>query len=129
MPGARTVQIDHDATRLGRRTRLELAVHGDVGATLRAVLPLVGPNTAPRPGAEQKANRSFLNRMLHKHAEALEHVVAAYTHDIEHHLPIHPEYAAKMLDEVTSDDAVFTVDTGMNNVWPARYLTRMASAV
>ena len=113
LPGAHTVQVDHDATRLGRRTPLELAVHGDVRETLRAVLPLV----------EQKPDRSFLDRMLHKHAEALEHVVSAYTHDIEHHLPIHPEYAAKILDEVASEDAVFTVDTGMNNVWAARYIT------
>jgi pyruvate dehydrogenase (quinone) len=113
LPGARTIQIDHDASRLGRRTPLELAVHGDVGATLRAVLPLV----------EQKTDRSFLDRMLHKHAQALEHVVSAYTHDIERHLPIHPEYAATVLDEIASEDAVFTVDTGMNNVWAARYIT------
>jgi pyruvate dehydrogenase (quinone) len=113
LPGARTVQVDHDATRLGRRTPLELAVHGDVGATLRAVLSLV----------EQKDDRSFLDRMLHKHAEALEHAVSAYTHDVEHHLPIHPEYAVRILDEVASEDAIFTVDTGMNNVWAARYVT------
>jgi pyruvate dehydrogenase (quinone) len=61
--------------------------------------------------------------MLHKHAESLEHVVSAYAHDIEHHVPIHPEYAAKLLDEVAAEDAVFTVDTGMNNVWAARYIT------
>jgi pyruvate dehydrogenase (quinone) len=113
LPGRNTVQVDHDATRLGRRTPLDLAVHGDVGATLRAVLPLV----------EQKADRSFLDHMLHKHAEALDHVVSAYTSDVEHHLPIHPEYAASILDEVASDDAIFTVDTGMNNVWAARYIT------
>ena len=113
LPGARTVQVDHDATRLGRRTPLELAVHGDVGATLRAVLPLL----------EQKPDRSFLDHMLHKHVDELEHVVSAYTHDIYDHLPIHPEYAARILDEVASDDAVFTVDTGMNNVWAARYIT------
>ena len=113
LPGARTVQVDHDPTRLGRRTPLELAVHGDVGATLRAVLPLV----------EQKHDRSFLDRMLHKHAEPLEHAVSAYTHDVEHHLPIHPEYAVRVLDELASQDAVFTVDTGMNNVWAARYVT------
>jgi pyruvate dehydrogenase (quinone) len=113
LPGARTVQVDQDATRLGRRTPLELAVHGDVGATLRAVLPLV----------EEKTDRSFLDRMLRKHAEALEHVVSAYTRDIYDHLPIHPEYAARVLDEAASDDAIFTVDTGMNNVWAARYLT------
>ncbi|HWE33460.1 MAG TPA: thiamine pyrophosphate-dependent enzyme, partial [Solirubrobacteraceae bacterium] len=113
LPQARTIQVDHDATRLGRRTPLELAVHGDVPATLRAVLPLL----------DQKTDRSFLDRMLRKHASALEHVVSAYTHDVEHHLPIHPEYAARILDEVASEDAVFTVDTGMCNVWAARYIT------
>jgi pyruvate dehydrogenase (quinone) len=37
--------------------------------------------------------------------------------------PIHPEYVAAQLDELAADDAVFTVDTGMCNVWAARYLT------
>ena len=113
LPQARTVQVDRDPTRLGRRTPLDLSVHGDVAATLRAVIPLV----------EQKADRTFLDRMLHKHAAALERVVSAYTRDIDHHLPIHPEYAARTLDEVASEDAIFTVDTGMCNVWAARYLT------
>ena len=113
LPQARTIQVDHDPARLGRRTPLELGVQGDVAATLRAVLPLV----------RQKTDRSFLDRMLRKHAAALENVVSAYTHDVEHHLPIHPEYAARILDEVASEDAIFTVDTGMNNVWAARYLT------
>jgi pyruvate dehydrogenase (quinone) len=113
LPQARTIQVDHDPTRLGRRTPLELAVHGDVAATLRAVTPLV----------EQKSDRSFLDRMLAKHAAALEHVVAAYARDVEDHIPIHPEYAARILDDVASDDAVFTVDTGMCNVWAARYVT------
>ncbi len=112
LPQARTVQVDHDATRLGRRTALDLAVHGDVSATLRAVLPLL----------EQKADRSFLDDMLRRHCRALEDVVGAYTRDIEKHLPVHPEYVASVLDEVAADDAVFTVDTGMNNVWAARYL-------
>jgi pyruvate dehydrogenase (quinone) len=113
LPQSRTVQIDRDATRLGRRTPLELAVHGDVGATLRAVLPLV----------DQKSDRSFLDAMLREHARALEQVVDAYTHDVEHHVPIHPEYAASVLDDVADDDTVFTVDTGMCNVWAARYIT------
>ncbi|MER5349516.1 pyruvate dehydrogenase [Kitasatospora sp. NPDC002551] len=112
LPQARTVQVDHDATRLGRRTALDLAVHGDVSATLRAVLPLL----------EQKTDRSFLDDMLRRHCRALEGVIGAYTRDIEKHLPIHPEYVASVLDEVAADDAVFTVDTGMNNVWAARYL-------
>ena len=61
--------------------------------------------------------------MLRAHTRALEQVVDAYTRDIEHHLPIHPEYAATILDEVAAEDAVFTVDTGMCNVWAARYIT------
>lgn len=113
LPRARTIQIDHDATRLGRRTPLELAVHGDVGATLREVQPLL----------EQKRDRSFLDTLLEKHCKALEGVVGAYTRDIEKHLPIHPEYVASVLDELAAEDAVFTVDTGMCNVWAARYLT------
>jgi pyruvate dehydrogenase (quinone) len=60
---------------------------------------------------------------LREHERALEHVVDAYTQDVEHHLPIHPEYAASVLDEVAAEDAVFTVDTGMCNVWAARYIT------
>ncbi len=113
LPKAHTIQIDHDAARLGRRTPLELAVHGDVTATLRAMLPRT----------KQKADRSFLDRMLHLHAHDLEHVVDAYAHDIDRCVPIHPEYAASILDEVADDDAVFTVDTGMCNVWAARYVT------
>jgi len=113
LPQRRTVQIDHDLSRLGRRTSLDLAIHGDVGATLRAVLPLV----------KQKSDRSFLDQMLRDHARALEHVVDAYTRDIEHHVPIHPEYAANILDELAASDAIFTVDTGMCNVWAARYVT------
>jgi len=34
-----------------------------------------------------------------------------------------PEYVARTLDELAADDAVFTVDTGMCNVWAARYVT------
>jgi pyruvate dehydrogenase (quinone) len=113
LPQARTVQIDHDASRLGRRTPLDLAVHGDVRETLRAVLPLLRP----------RGGRAFLDRMLREHVRKLEKVVGAYTTKIEHRRPIHPEYVASVLDEEAAEDAVFTVDTGMCNVWAARYLT------
>ncbi|WAL63563.1 pyruvate dehydrogenase [Amycolatopsis cynarae] len=113
LPQARTVQIDHDASRLGRRTPLVLGVHGDVRETLRAVLPLV----------EQKSDRTFLDGMLTEHLRSLEGVVDAYTRNVERHVPIHPEYVADVLDQLATDDAVFTVDTGMCNVWAARYLT------
>ena len=111
--GVRTAQVDIDPTHLGRRTRTDLAVVGDVGETVRALLPLVG----------RKKSHRFLDSMLKKHEKAMSGVVGAYTKDVEHHTPIHPEYAAVLLDEEAADDAVFTVDTGMGNVWAARYLT------
>jgi pyruvate dehydrogenase (quinone) len=113
LPQAHTVQIDVDASRLGRRTVLDLAVHGSVRETLDALQPLLTPKT----------DDSFLNDMLHRHVRKLEHVVEAYTHDVEKLVPIHPEYVARILDEVAAEDAIFTVDTGMCNVWAARYLT------
>lgn len=113
LPGTNTVQVDHDAARLGRRTPLQLAIHGDVRETLRAVLPLL----------HAKSDREFLDRMLAEHCRLLEQVVDAYTRNVADHTPIHPEYAADILDELAADDAIFTVDTGMCNVWAARYLT------
>ncbi|TVL92876.1 pyruvate dehydrogenase [Streptomyces sp. SAJ15] len=109
----RTVQVDVRPEHLGRRSKLDLAVWGDVRETLRCLTPKVRP----------KKNRAFLDRMLKKHAEALEGVVRAYTRKVERHVPIHPEYVASVLDEEAAADAVFTVDTGMCNVWAARYLT------
>ena len=113
LPQERTVQVDADASHLGRRTPLEVAVHGDVGETIRALLPLL----------QRTTDRTFLDAMLRDHAHALEKVVDAYTRRVEKMRPIHPEYVAAQLDELAADDAVFTVDTGMCNVWAARYLT------
>ena len=113
LPGRRTAQVDHDATHLGRRTPLEVAVHGDVRETLLDLLPLI----------ERKPSRLFLDDLLTRHERALTRVVDAYTSNLADTSPIHPEYVADILDEVAADDAIFTVDTGMNNVWAARYLT------
>ncbi|GCE01324.1 pyruvate dehydrogenase [Embleya hyalina] len=108
-----TVQVDVRPAHLGRRTKLDLAVWGDVRETLRALTPMV----------RAKTDRRFLDRMLGKHADALEGVVKAYTRKVDKHVPIHPEYVASVLDEEADEDAIFTVDTGMCNVWAARYLT------
>ena len=113
LPQANTVQVDIEPAHLGRRTVLDLAVQGDVRETVRAVLPQL----------RQKSDRGYLDRMLRSHAEQLERVVDAYTTNVENQVPIHPEYVADVLDDLAADDAVFTVDTGMANVWAARYVT------
>ncbi len=112
LPHRKIVQIDRNGERLGRRAKLDLAVEGDVLATIEAVLPKL----------TQKSDRAFLDKMLREHCKKLEKVVDAYTKNVEKHTPIHPEYVAAVLDELADDDAIFTVDTGMCNVWAARYI-------
>ena len=113
LPQARTVQIDVDPGRIGRRTELEFGVLGDVGAAIDALLPRL----------RARSDHSFLGDMLRKHERSLQRVVDAYTSDVETHVPIHPEFVADVLDDEAAGDAVFTVDTGMCNVWSARYIT------
>ena len=104
-------QVDLRAERLGRRSKLDLGLCGDVGATIKALLPLV----------EAKADRAFLDGTLEQHRSA-RRKLRAYVNHVGKRRPIHPEYVAAMLDEVAGEDAVFTVDTGMCCVWGARYL-------
>jgi pyruvate dehydrogenase (quinone) len=113
LPGTFTAQVDQDLGRIGRRATVQVAVHGDVRETLRALRPML----------HAKPDRRFLDRMLARHVKVLDGVIDAYTGDARQRTPIHPEYVADVLDELAADDAIFTVDTGMNNVWAARYLT------
>ncbi|WP_173923820.1 pyruvate dehydrogenase [Agromyces sp. Marseille-P2726] len=108
-------QVDTDARHLGRRTSVTLPVHGDVRATLVRLSELVKPKKSP----------TFLDRTLKKHQKLLDSVVGTYT-DVDTTMPIHPEYAITLIDEAAADDAVFTADTGMGNVWQARYVTPTA---
>ena len=117
LPNTRTAQVDRAAHRLGRRTDVDIAVHGDVLPTLAAVMPLL----------QRKNNRRFLNRMLKKHDRLMNKAVGAYTRKVEKTEPIHPEYAASLLDRVAAEDAIFTADTGMCNVWTARYINPLGT--
>lgn len=112
LPGTRTVQVDTDAAVIGRRTDVDLPIQGDVRSVVEAVLPLL----------ERKTDRRFLEKMLEKHERLMTKSVGAYTHDVLDMKPVHPEYAADLLDQLMDDDAVVTADTGMCNVWSARYV-------
>ncbi len=113
LPDANVAQVDIDGSHIGRRTRIKYPVTGDVAATIENILPHV----------DEKKDRSFLDKMLKKHYDKLHHVVEAYTSGVEKHTPIHPEYIAGLIDQQADEDAIFTVDTGMCNVWGARYIT------
>ena len=112
LPRTATVQVDNRAQKLGRRTDVSYAVHSDVAPFVKALLPRI------------EANRSdaFLKAQLKKHAKIMKATVGSYTRKADRLKPIHPEYAAHVLNEVAADDAIFTADTGMCNVWTARYI-------
>jgi pyruvate dehydrogenase (quinone) len=105
------VQVDVKVENLGRRSKLDLGLCGDIGETVRALLPMI----------EARADRSFLDTMLRKHRDALRRL-NAYVDHVGKRRPMHPEPVAAVLSEIAADDAIFTADTGMCNVWSSRYI-------
>ena len=112
LPSTPTIQVDTHAEKLGRRTDVGLAIHAQVKPFIEALLPHL------RVGRSD----SFLKSKIKKHSEIMHAPVGAYTRNVEKMRPIHPEYAAHLLNETAAKDAIFTADTGMCNVWTARYI-------
>jgi pyruvate dehydrogenase (quinone) len=108
---ARIAQIDIRAENLGRRSRLDLGLWGDIRETINALLPQVLP----------KQDGAFLQKALHE-AEEMRRTFDVYVNQKHQRRPIRPEYVTALLSDLASDDAVFTADTGMPTVWAARYL-------
>ena len=113
LPDVRTAQVDRAAEKLGRRTDVDVAVHADVLPTVQALLPLL----------KTKRSDRYLKQTLKKHHKLVDKGTDAYTRNAAHLTPIHPEFAAAVLDDLAEPDAIVTADTGMCNVWTARYLT------
>ncbi|AWB82605.1 pyruvate dehydrogenase [Corynebacterium yudongzhengii] len=113
LPSKNVAQIDINPAHIGRRTTVHHPVVGDVAAVLDNILPHI----------EEKEDRSFLDKQLKEHAELIGSVVDNYTKKAGKRKPIHPEYLASLIDQHADEDAIFTVDTGMCNVWAARYIT------
>jgi pyruvate dehydrogenase (quinone) len=104
-------QIDIRVDRLGRRSKLDLGIWGDVRETLQALLPML----------DTKPDREFLDTILRKHKEALRKI-NVYVDHVGKRTPMHPEPVAAALSEIAAPDAIFTADTGMCNVWSARHI-------
>lgn len=107
----RTIQVDRHPGHLGRRVPVELAVTGDVQATLAAVLPKVKAKTS--------------DAFLRKHVRA----TARFEKILQHYVtkgpgikPIRPEYLAATLGDLADDDALFFADTGTACIWAARHM-------
>jgi pyruvate dehydrogenase (quinone)/pyruvate oxidase len=108
-PGqAHGVQIDVDHTRLGLRYPVEVGLAGDARATLMALLPLL----------RRKDDRSFLEKAQKGMREWNRMMEWEGT---QGNVPIKPQVAAWLLNEVAAPDAIVTGDSGTNTTWIARH--------
>jgi pyruvate dehydrogenase (quinone) len=105
------IQVDIKPERIGRRAKVDYGYCGDIAPTLENLLPLL----------DEKHDNDFLNDMRELHA-SVEKKYRSYVDEHSKKDMIHPEYVAAVIDKLATDDAIFTVDTGMSAVWAARYL-------
>lgn len=105
------VQVDIQPERLGRRAKVDIGLAGDIKDTLKALLPLIN----------QQSENKFLKNNQKKFKKTEEDLMI-YVKNKGKEKEIHPEYIAYTIDELATDDAIFTVDTGMSAVWAARFL-------
>ncbi|MFF1556134.1 thiamine pyrophosphate-dependent enzyme [Streptomyces sp. NPDC058279] len=124
--GVKVVQVDAREDHLGRRTPVDVGLAGDVGATLRALLPLL--ETVPDRAHLDRARKRFVTwqegqRRLADptHERRLTGKLRAALDNRDHE--IRPEALAAAVDAYADDDAVFTSDTGMATVWLSRFVT------
>jgi pyruvate dehydrogenase (quinone) len=108
---ATVIQVDRRGENLGRRTRLDLGLIGDVKETLNAVLDKI----------ETKPDDGHLKKFV-AHYQDVRKGLDDLAVGNPGRKPIHPQYVAKMIDEVASEDAIFSCDVGTPTIWAARYL-------
>jgi pyruvate dehydrogenase (quinone) len=108
---ATIIQIDIRGEQIGRRTKVDLGLIGDVKTTLTALIPKL----------QAKNNATHLDHSLEHYREARKALDDLATGE-PGRKPIHPQYVAKMLDELAGEDAIFACDVGTPTIWAARYL-------
>ena len=107
----RIAQVDIRAEQIGRRAPVDLAIVGDVGPTLEALLPLL----------EQNRDRRHLDQAA-EHYRKTRKSLDELAIGTPGKRPIHPQQIAKAISDHATEDAVFTCDVGLPTVWAARYL-------
>ncbi|PYM85843.1 MAG: ubiquinone-dependent pyruvate dehydrogenase [Candidatus Rokuibacteriota bacterium] len=109
---ATVVQIDVRGEQLGRRTKVDCGLVGDTKTTLRALLPRLQQH---RDDTHLKAARAH-----YQHArKGLDELATGEPG----RTGSHPQYVARVIDELAADDAIFACDVGTPTIWAARYLT------
>jgi len=109
-PKAQIIQIDIDPGSLGSHCHVNMALVGDIKATLNALLPQL----------DVKSERGFLDKALEHYTKARKELDDLATANDKQ--AIHPQYLARQISQFAAEDAVFSCDVGTPTVWAARYL-------
>lgn len=109
---ATVIQVDIRGDQIGRRTKVDLGLIGDVKTTLACLMPLL----------KDKTNDEHLHASVEHYQKARKDLDELAT-GTPGRKPIHPQYVARMIDETAAADAIFTCDVGTPTIWTARYLT------
>jgi pyruvate dehydrogenase (quinone)/pyruvate oxidase len=110
-PGkVKTIQVEIDPARAGVRMPTQVPLIGDVAATLEALLPML----------PSRSDRGHLKRYQAKMRDWRTRMEALESADRD---PIAPQYLASLLDDLATDDAVLTCDSGTVATWAARHWT------
>jgi pyruvate dehydrogenase (quinone) len=114
LPGnkVKKVQIDKNPKHIGRRTNVDLGLVGDIKTTLTVLLKRV----------REKADKRFLEKHIAK-TQSFHDLLQHYVHKGPELKPIRPEFLAKTLSDLASDDALFFADTGTAVIWLARHIS------
>jgi pyruvate dehydrogenase (quinone) len=113
LPGkdVKKVQIDKNPKHLGRRTAIDLALVGDIKATVTALLTKV----------RSKSDTRFLEKHIAE-TKSFDELLQHYVEKGPRIKPIRPEFLAATLSDLASDDAMFFADTGTACIWTARHI-------
>ena len=105
---ATIIQIDIDATHLGRRHPVNIGVVGSSKPTLAALLPLVN----------EKHDTKFLETCRTLYSSAMSKLNKKA---LPSKSTIHPQYLTELIDKYAIDDAVLCADVGSAMVWACRH--------
>ena len=101
-PRAFIIQIDIRGEQIGRRTKVDFGLVGDVRETLVALKPML----------HQKSDKGHLRASL-DHYKKSRKDLDSYAVGETGRTPIHPQYVAKVINDVAAHDAIFTCDVGI----------------
>lgn len=127
--GKQMIQLDINASHIGRRAQIDVALVGDATESIRL---LIGALRSAGVEKDEKDWAEGLRKRYERWLDGQKKLANPYFDETllgklrslgdNPNKRIRPEGVATALDEVCADDAIFTSDTGMSTVWPSRLL-------